>query len=68
MHKHSPLGLQSQERRVTAIKADTAAQNQLNSSASQLTDGHNFFNASKLFMNEQGGAVVSPKPLWLEKE
>lgn len=34
----------------------------------QLTNGHNFFNASKLFMNEQGGAVVTPKPFWLERE
>lgn len=35
---------------------------------SQLTNGHNFFNAAKLFMNEQGGAVVTPKPLWLGRE
>lgn len=41
---------------------------QLNPSASQLTNGHNFFNASKLLMNEQGGAVVTPKPFWLERE
>jgi hypothetical protein len=34
----------------------------------QLTYGHNFFNASKLFMNEQRGAVVTPKTLWLERE
>lgn len=41
---------------------------QLSPSMSQLTNGHNFFNASKLFMNEQGGAVVTPKPLWLGRE
>lgn len=40
----------------------------LKPSMSPLTNGHNFFNASKLFVNEQGGAVVTPKPLWLERE
>lgn len=40
----------------------------LSPSMAQLTNGHNFFNASKLFMNEQGGAVVTPKPLWLGRE
>lgn len=43
-------------------------QTQANPSASQLTNGHNFLNASKLFMYEQGGAVVTPEPLWLERE
>ena len=54
--------------RRAAISSDVTAPNPAQPTGSQLTNGHNFFNASKLFMNEQGGAVVTPKPLWLETE
>lgn len=50
------------------MKRTLLLKTQLDPSMSQLTNGHNFFNASKLFMNEQGGAVVTPKPLWLGRE